>query len=238
MTAAPGPSDQPEIEVRVLRTADELAVMPPFERTIWGIPDEVVSVNMLVACIEEGGVAIGAFDTHGDGEQVVGTVFGFRTHEPHVLHSHYMAVHPAYRRHGLGERLKRAQAEWCLKHGVTAMRWTFDPLQLANAHLNLNKLGAWGETYHVNHYGSMGGINGGLPSDRLTVRWELAGELPVFAETCVVQVPPVTVEQIATAAPEALAARQGLRDALAPLMAAGWKATAADVDARTYTLSR
>ena len=157
------------IELRVLRTADELAVMPPFERKIWGVVDEVVSVNMLVACLEEGGVAIGAFV----GEQVVGTVFGFRTHEERVLHSHYMAVDPEYRRHGLGEQLKRRQAEWCVDNGVTAMRWTFDPLQLANAHLNLNRLGAIGVSYHVNHYGTMGGLNGGLPSDRLTVQWEL-----------------------------------------------------------------
>ncbi len=222
------------IELRVLRTAAELAVMPPFERLIWGVADEVVSVNMLMACLEEGGVAIGAFA----GEQVVGTVFGFRTFEERVLHSHYMAVHPDHRRLGLGERLKRRQAEWCIDNGLTAMRWTFDPLQLANAHLNLNKLGATGVSYHVNHYGTMGGINGGLPSDRLTVQWELTRPRPVFGEAQVVQVPPVSQEQIAAAAPEALQARVALRDAMAPLMAAGWKVTAVDREARTYTLAR
>ncbi len=227
-------SSVPAIELRVLRTADELAVMPPFERKIWGIADEVVSVNMLVACLEEGGVAIGAFV----GEQVVGTVFGFRTHEERVLHSHYMAVHPDFRRHGLGEQLKRRQAEWCVDNGVTAMRWTFDPLQVANAHLNLNKLGAIGISYHVNHYGTMGGINGGLPSDRLTVQWELTRPRPVFGEAHDIEVPPVTPDQIAAAAPEALHARVALRDAMAPLLADGWKVTAVALDARTYTLSR
>ena len=52
------------VEFRVLRTADELAVLPEFEGKIWGGDDDRVSVNMLVACLEEGGVAIGAF--HGD----------------------------------------------------------------------------------------------------------------------------------------------------------------------------
>ena len=234
------------VQLRVLRTAEELSVLPAFERLIWGGDDDCVSVNMLVACLEEGGVAIAAFDgagidggDTGIGERIVGSVFGFRTHEPHVLHSHYMAVHPSFRRQGLGERLKRAQAEWCLAHGVTAMRWTFDPLQLANAHLNLNKLGAIGVTYHVNHYGTMGGINGGLPSDRLTVQWQLAPAAPtVFAETCNVQVPGVTPEQIAVGAPEALHARLALREAMAPLLSAGWVATAADVPGRRYTLSR
>jgi hypothetical protein len=57
------------VELRVLRTADELAVMPEFEAKIWGGQDDRVSVNMLVACIEEGGVAIGAFD----GDRIVGS---------------------------------------------------------------------------------------------------------------------------------------------------------------------
>lgn len=222
------------VEFRVLRTADELAVLPTFERMIWGGDDDCVSVNVLVACLEEGGVAIGAFA----GERIVGSVFGFRTHEPHVLHSHYMAVDPDFRRGGLGEQLKRRQAEWCLDNGVTAMRWTFDPLQLANAHLNLNKLGALGITYHVNHYGTMGGINGGLPSDRLTVRWELERQRPLFGEQFVLAVPEVSPEQIAAGAPEALHARLAVRDAMAGHLADGWTATAVDRAARTYTLSR
>ncbi|MEI7548749.1 MAG: hypothetical protein WCK21_11940, partial [Actinomycetota bacterium] len=84
------------IEFRVLRTADELSVLPKFEAQIWGGDDDRVSVNMLVACLEEGGMAIGAFES----ERIVGSVFGFRTFEPRVLHSHYMSVDPALRRSG------------------------------------------------------------------------------------------------------------------------------------------
>lgn len=222
------------VEFRVLRTAEELSVLPPFERLVWGGDDDCVSVNMLVACLEEGGMAIGAFD----GGQIVGSVFGFRTFDPRVLHSHYMAVHHQYRQQGLGEQLKHRQAEWCLANGVTAMRWTFDPLQLANAHLNLNKLGAIGLTYHTNHYGTMGGINGGLPSDRLTVQWELQQPRPAFAETFVLSVPAVSPQQITAGAPEALHARLALRQEMAPHLADGWLVTAVDRDARTYTLSR
>lgn len=222
------------IEFRVLRTADEVAELPDFEDRIWGGEDERVSVNMMVACIDEGGMALGAYD----GDRLVGSAFGFRTFDPRVLHSHYLAVDPQYRRTGLGERLKHRQAEWCTDNGVTAMRWTFDPLQLTNAHLNLNKLGALGISYHVNHYGSLGGINGSLPSDRLTVQWELERPRPVFGETYVLAVPPASPEQIAASAPEALQARLAIRDAMAPHLGDGWKVSAVDRDARTYTLSR
>ena len=222
------------VEFRVLRTADELAVMPEFEARIWGGNDDRVSVNMLVACIEEGGVAIGAFDEG----RIIGGVFGFRTYQADVLHSHYMAVDPEYRRSGLAEQLKRHQAEWCLANGLVSMRWTFDPLRLPNAHLNLNKLGALGVTYHVDHYGALGGINGSLPSDRLTVQWDLVAERPAFAEYFDLDVPLVSPEQIAESAPEAIHARMAVREAMAPHLADGWRVVAVDRDARTYTLGR
>ena len=161
------------IEFRDLTTADELAALPEFEHRIWGGDFDMVSVNMLVATVSEGGMAIAAYD----GGSVVGAVYGFRTHEAEVLHSHYMAVDPSHRGTGLATELKMRQRQWCLDNRMKAMRWTYDPLQLANAHLNLNRLGVRGISYHVNHYGTLGGINGSLPSDRLTVRWELAKQL-------------------------------------------------------------
>lgn len=222
------------VEFRELRTADELAVLPEFEKRIWGGEFEMVSVNVLVATVSEGGMAIGAFDA----DRLIGAVYGFATREPHVLHSHYMAVDPAYRRSGLGATLKFRQRDWCLAHGITGVRWTFDPLQLANAHLNLRTLGAYGVSYHVNHYGTLGGINGSLPSDRLTVYWALDGDRFAGREHVDVDVPPVTPEQIAASAPEAHHARQAVRDALLPMLQDGWRVTDVDRQARRYTLAR
>jgi predicted GNAT superfamily acetyltransferase len=222
------------IEFRELRTADELAPMPALESRVWGGHSELVAVNMLVATISEGGMAIGAFDD----DRLVGSVYGFATSEPHVLHSHYLAVDPDYRRSGLGVALKYQQRDWCLANDRTAMRWTFDPLQLGNAHLNLRSLGAVGARYHPNLYGPMPGINGGLPSDRLVVEWDLVGPRFCGRESAVVAVPPVTADDIATSAPVALQARVALRDAMLPLLVDGWIVTDVDRAARTYTLSR
>ncbi len=226
--------DLDALQYRVLTTASELSVMPVFEEFIWGGDDERVSVNVLAAVVGEGGLALAAFD---DGE-VVATAFAFPTREQGVLHSHYMAVHPAYRGLGLGERMKREQAVWCGRHGYHAMRWTFDPMQLANAHLNVNKLGALGVQYHVDLYGPLGGINGSLPSDRLTVQWEMVARRPTFRESFVLEVPPVSPEQIAASDPAALLSRMAIRDEMAPHLADGWVVSAVDRHARTYTLAR
>ncbi len=221
------------IEFRELRTAAELVAMPVLEARVWGDVD-LVAVNLLVATISEGGMAIGAFA----GDRLVGSVYGFATHEPHVLHSHYLAVDPDYRRTGLGVALKQRQRNWCLANGRTAMRWTFDPLQLGNAHLNMRSLGAVGVEYHSNFYGPMGGINGGLPSDRLVVEWDLVGQRLVGAESVEVAVPPVTADEIANAVQQALHARVALRDAMQPLLGDGWLVTDVDRAGRTYTLTR
>lgn len=208
--------------------------MPDLESRVWGTPDELVQVNMLVATISEGGMAIGAFD----GERLVGSVYGFATRQPEVLHSHYLAVDPEYRRTGLGIALKHQQRLWCLANGHTAMRWTFDPLQLGNAHLNLRSIGAIGVRYQPNLYGPMGGINGGLPSDRLLVEWDLVGPRFEGAESAVVAVPVISADEIAAAGASAMLARVALREAMVPLLAEGWRATDVDRDARTYTFSR
>jgi predicted GNAT superfamily acetyltransferase len=232
-----------DVEFRVLRTASELAVLPPFEQYIWGGGGDAVSVNMLVAVVIEGGVAIGAFE----GDRIVGSVFGFPTREPDVLHSHYLAVDPRWRRRGLGVELKQRQRAWCIEHGFLAMRWTYDPLQLANAHLNLRVLGAVGVSYHTDHYGTLGGINGDLPSDRVTVRWELSDQHPPgspgpaghvsSAAVVVVDVPLVSASDIATSNVAAHHARSVVRAELAHRLDAGWTIVDVDRDDRRYTLA-
>jgi predicted GNAT superfamily acetyltransferase len=223
-----------DISFRVLTSARDLADLPQLEQRVWGNAGDTVAVNMLVATISEGGVAIGAFA----GDELVGMVYGFATREPHVLHSHYLAVDPAWRRHGVGYALKLQQRAWCLEHGITAMRWTYDPMQRANAHLNLNVLGGRGVAYHVNYYGAMGGINGDLDSDRLIVQWQLDAPPPAVAEQRVVEVPAIDPADIAAASTAATAARLEYRRVLQPLVAEGWHVIGVDRTLSTYTLGR
>ncbi|MCU1358754.1 MAG: hypothetical protein JWN99_43 [Ilumatobacteraceae bacterium] len=230
MSSVPDPS---QLEFRELVTAAQLAVLPAFEHRIWGSGGDAVSVNMLVATITEGGMAIGAFVD----DRIVGAVYGFPTRDPAVLHSHYMAVDPAHRRSGLGVELKQRQRSWCLERGMTHIRWTYDPLQLGNAHLNLRALGAVGVAYHVDHYGNLGGINGSLPSDRITVAWELSPQSPRPQPALAIDVPSATADDIAASSPVALAARLAVRAELAERMAEGWLLVDVDRAQRQYFLA-
>jgi predicted GNAT superfamily acetyltransferase len=74
----------------------------------------------------------------------------------------------------LGARLKLEQRLEALARGIRHMEWTFDPLEIKNAYLNIHKLGAIVRGYEVNFYGvSSSRLQGGLPTDRLVAEWHL-----------------------------------------------------------------
>ncbi|GAA4385050.1 GNAT family N-acetyltransferase [Agromyces bauzanensis] len=90
------------------------------------------------------------------------------------LHSHMNAVDPAARGRGIGVALKLRQRAVCLAHGVTEMRWTYDPLIRRNARMNLVRLGAEVTAFLPDFYGELGdAITGADRSDRFEVRWRL-----------------------------------------------------------------
>ena len=68
--------------------------------------------------------------------------------------------------------MKLFQREDALARGFELMEWTFDPLEIKNAYLNIEKLGAIARRYNVNQYGvTSSPLQGGLPSDRLVAEW-------------------------------------------------------------------
>jgi len=85
-----------------------------------------------------------------------------------------LAVRDAYRNGGIGRRIKLAQRDEALQRGIELIEWTFDPLEIKNAHLNIHRLGAIARRYTMNQYGvSSSPLQGGLPTDRLIAEWWL-----------------------------------------------------------------
>ena len=120
----------------------------------------------------------------GDAESMIGFALSlpgvksgekFPDGEPRAyLHSHMLAVKDAYRNRGIGAKLKLAQRSEGLTRGIRYMEWTFDPLEIKNAFLNIHKLGAVVCHYRENFYGvSSSRLQGGLPTDRLLAEWYL-----------------------------------------------------------------
>lgn len=161
------------IEIRVLCTLEEYQAAERLQQAIWQMPDhlEVVPLPLLVTAQKNGGLVLGAFDR----AQPVGMLFGFlgRTADGLPKHcSHMMGVLPSYRGRGIGRLLKQRQQELVQAQGIDLITWTYDPLETANALLNISRLGAICRTYLRNVYGEMSDeLNRGLPTDRFEVEW-------------------------------------------------------------------
>ncbi|MDT7603512.1 MAG: hypothetical protein QOF61_1509, partial [Acidobacteriota bacterium] len=167
-------NSQSEIGIREIVSLEEMGAVEELQREVWECADlDVVPRMMLHPAREVGGTLVGAYD----GARLVGFAFGFvgLEHGRLVLHSHMLAVRPAYRGRSLGYRLKFAQRERALAEGIAVMTWTFDPLQSRNAHLNFARLGVTSDAYRVNYYGdvSTSPLHRGTGTDRLWVTWHL-----------------------------------------------------------------
>ncbi|NBZ88178.1 GNAT family N-acetyltransferase [Stagnihabitans tardus] len=232
-----------DVTFRDLHGMAELQEAEALQRAVWGEGDQPDPADLMLAIQAAGGLVGGAF-VQG---RLMGYVFGFPTREATVQYSHRLAVLPQARGLGLGVRLKLYQRGWCLARGIARVRWTFDPLRVVNATLNIDRLGAEAGVYLRDYYGEMAGINRGLGSDRLLADWELAS--PGVSARLGGQAPAVASEPLALPLPEDIAAlaaqdpdqaaalRQALRAALEAAFASGRRIVGFDRSARVYHLS-
>lgn len=159
------------LTIRKCEALEEMQACFALQKEVWNFSDaDLMPVRLFVVANKIGGHVIGAFD----GEALVGFALAIpanrRGHS--YLHSQMLAVRQQYRNAGLGRRLKLSQRDEALAHGFELMEWTFDPLEIKNAYLNIEKLGAIARRYNVNHYGlTTSPLQGGLPSDRLVAEW-------------------------------------------------------------------
>jgi predicted GNAT superfamily acetyltransferase len=171
------------IAIRSCEGFDEMQACVDLEVATWGYDDkETVPRKTFLLAQKIGGQVIGAFDSAAEGGAP--SLVGFAMALPGIktvngrpvayLHSHMLAVHESHRNRGLGAQLKQAQRREALERGIRLMEWTFDPLEIKNAFLNIRRLGAVVRTYYENFYGvSSSRLQGGLPTDRLLAEWEL-----------------------------------------------------------------
>jgi len=161
------------IAVRKCEALDEFHACVALQREIWGEADlEVEPATLFVVAAHSGGQVLGAFD----GGRLVGytlALVGLLEGTPY-LHSHMTGVLAEYRDRGVGRMLKFYQREEALGRGIRLVQWTFDPLEVRNAHFNLNRLGAICRKYEPNLYGvTSSPLHRGLPTDRLVAEWRL-----------------------------------------------------------------
>ena len=187
------------VELRHCHSIEDFRACVTLQKEVWNFTDaELVPLRMFVVADKVGGQVMGAFT----GADMVGFALSVPgTRSGHIyLHSHMLAVRKDHRNGGLGRRLKLMQREDALARGIDLIEWTFDPLEIKNAYLNVEKLGAIVRRYNINQYGiTSSPLQGGLPSDRLIAEWWLrskrvetllaSGKNPTFQSETAIDVP-------------------------------------------------
>jgi predicted GNAT superfamily acetyltransferase len=212
------------LTIRKCEALDEMRAAFALQKEVWNFSDaELVPVRIFVLANKIGGHVIGAFDQN---ELVAFAIAIPGNRNGHsYLHSHMLAVRQRYRNSGLGRRMKLYQREEALARGFELMEWTFDPLEIKNAYLNIEKLGAIARRYNINQYGiTSSPLQGGLPTDRLVAEWWMksrrveavlaSGRRPPFAAQTRIDVPAEIYQWKAAAAtrPQALAVQEKNRE--------------------------
>jgi predicted GNAT superfamily acetyltransferase len=160
------------IEIRQLFHLAEFEDVLTLQKAIWSYEDsDLIPMRFLAVVARVGGHVFGAYH----GPRMIGFCFAIPGIKPDgrlYLHSHMLGVLPAYRNAQVGRRLKLRQRDDALARGISLIEWTFDPLELKNAFLNIEKLGAIVRVYKENQYGATTSpLHGGLPTDRCIAEW-------------------------------------------------------------------
>src|SRR5208337_1106167 len=167
------------VTIRKCEALEDMHACFSLQKEVWKFSDaEMIPVRVFVVANKIGGQAIGAFVNKnvesGGGQELIGfalAIPGIRNGRCY-LHSQMLAVRQQYRNGGLGRRMKLYQRQDALARGFELMEWTFDPLEIKNAYLNIEKLGAIARRYNVDQYGiTSSPLQGSLPTDRLVAEW-------------------------------------------------------------------
>ena len=159
--------------MRKCETLEEFHACVALQREIWDEADlEVEPATTFVVAAQTGGQVLGAYV----GKTLVGYTLALAAlrNGGAYLHSHMTGVVAGYRDRGVGRMLKLFQRDEALSRDIRLIEWTFDPLEMRNAHFNLNRLGAVARRYLPNLYGiTTSPLHRGLATDRLVAEWYL-----------------------------------------------------------------
>jgi predicted GNAT superfamily acetyltransferase len=172
------PTQPAPLRIEPFTSLDQFDQCVRLEEAVWGYdPADMVPRRIFLLASRIGGQVMGAF--LGTSPTAVGFAMALPAYRNgHAyLHSHMVGVIPEARNQGIARALKLAQRDDALARGFDLMEWTFDPLEIKNAYINIAKLGAIVRRYQHNFYGpSSSPLQGGLPTDRVYAEWWLRSQ--------------------------------------------------------------
>ncbi len=142
------------------------------QRAVWGFSEtDLVPPRLMAVSTHIGGLVLGAYQ----GDRMIGfslAIPGVKPGGTPYWHSHMTGILPEFQNQGIGRTIKLRQRDEARRAGIGRIEWTFDPLEIRNAHFNIERLGVVVRLFVPNQYGiTSSRLHGGLPTDRLVAEW-------------------------------------------------------------------
>lgn len=164
--------------LRALRSRRDIEQASALYREAFGYDEQYsLNVKLMRGIAYAGGVSAGAWTLE---DELVGFVFGFPGVDGATpyLYSQAACVIAGWRGRGLGTTLKHLQFEQARARGLHTMRWAFDPANVRNARINLDRLGARARWFIPDFYDDTN-------SDRLIVEWRAGSDRKALAASAI-----------------------------------------------------
>ncbi len=129
------------------------------QEKIWGVSDkDALPAWRIFTTPKTSGLLIVAFEKDKPIAYALFTHVSTHSEAKPYFYMDMLGVLPEYQGKKIGERIILKVKQFAKKNGYTAITWTYDPFQPANANLYLRKLGAVVTQFYPNYYGQLSGI--------------------------------------------------------------------------------
>jgi predicted GNAT superfamily acetyltransferase len=164
------------VELRELKTHDEMRECLKLQGEIWGLTDlgktSPITLSSLTIQSPRTGFILGWFL----GGRMIATSIIMGTFEPGTVFGRMFGILPEYRNVRVGREIHQKLFPYLVSHGVSQMVWAYEPLEGRNANLYLNRSGGEVFSYNPDFYLDVDEMSSGMPADRFLVRSDLNSE--------------------------------------------------------------
>jgi len=166
--------DEIKVTIEPFRSFADYKTCEDIQKEVFGSHDiDIVPAHLLLDVNRCGGIIRGAFSSLGDLIGVGCSLPGIKEKKP-IQHTSILAVRTAYRNFDIGFKLMAAIRQESMKHKISLVTASIDPMQPAQCYFALGKMGAWSNQYEENSCGeTTRHQDRGMSTDRLLVRWDL-----------------------------------------------------------------
>ncbi|CAF4058425.1 unnamed protein product [Adineta steineri] len=152
-------SKSSSIIIKPCNTHEELDECVALQKLVWKQSSlDIMPRRSFLIANKTGGIVLGVYNNHENSRVLLGFVLSLAGILPGksggiYWHAEMSGIHPDVRNQHIGQQLFCKLRDYALSRNIKLIKYNFDPTEIRNAHLYINRTGSIGRQYSSNHYG-------------------------------------------------------------------------------------